>query len=214
MPRVQAMAELTAARVFRFGMTPAADLWADEVESAGMEGIRFRFHYRPLGQKKVESLVVRVPLLGRHSVQTALCATAAGLVEGLGWDDIVAGLQNVPGQLRLVIAPCINGATVIDDTYNASPASTIAALNLLADVAPKGQRAPNCGIGRHARAGQLYRRGPQAGGPSGRGCRGRLGDRGRIGRCDCRRKQRKCVSIRRGCMSCPGLRRRSPCSDR
>ena len=137
--RVRAMADLTAARVFRFGMTPAADLWADEVESAGMEGIRFRFHYRPIGQKKVESLVVRVPLLGRHSVQTALCATAAGLVEGLGWDDIVAGLQNVPGQLRLVIAPCINGATVIDDTYNASPASTIAALNLLADVAPKGK---------------------------------------------------------------------------
>jgi UDP-N-acetylmuramoyl-tripeptide--D-alanyl-D-alanine ligase len=87
----------------------------------------------------VESLSVRVPLLGRHSVHTALCAAAAGLVEGLGWDEIIAGIQSAPSQLRLVVAPGINGATVIDDTYNASPASTIAALNLLADIEPKGQ---------------------------------------------------------------------------
>lgn len=48
-------------------------------------------------------------------------------------------MQSTPGQLRLVIVPGINGSTVIDDTYNASPASMIAALNLLADVEPKGQ---------------------------------------------------------------------------
>ena len=120
-------------------LTPDADLWADEVRGMGMEGIRFRFHYRRQGQERVETLSVRVPLLGSHSVQTALCAAAAGLVEGLGWDEIVAGMQSTPGQLRLVIVPGINGSTVIDDTYNASPASTIAALNLLADVEPKGQ---------------------------------------------------------------------------
>ncbi|MBK8047383.1 MAG: UDP-N-acetylmuramoyl-tripeptide--D-alanyl-D-alanine ligase [Anaerolineales bacterium] len=138
--RVRAMAELTAARIFRYGMTPEADLWADDVRSMGMEGIRFRFHYRKPGTDKVESLYLRVPLLGRHSVHTALCATAAGLVEGLGWDEIVAGLQSIPGQLRLVVVPGINGSTVIDDTYNASPASTVAALNLLADIEPKGRR--------------------------------------------------------------------------
>ena len=136
--RVKAMAQLTKARVFRYGMTPAADLWADDVQGMGMEGIRFRFHYRRPGQERVESLYLRVPLLGRHSVHTALCAAAAGLVEGLAWDEIVAGMQSIPGQLRLVVAPGINGCTVIDDTYNASPASMIAALNLLADVEPKG----------------------------------------------------------------------------
>jgi UDP-N-acetylmuramoyl-tripeptide--D-alanyl-D-alanine ligase len=136
--RVKAMAEITRARVFRYGTTPEADLWADDVRGMGMEGIRFRFHYRRPGQTRVESLSVRVPLLGSHSVQTALCAAAAGLVEGLGWDEIIAGMQSTPGQLRLMVVPGINGSTVIDDTYNASPASMVAALNLLADVEPKG----------------------------------------------------------------------------
>ena len=138
-PRVKAMASATRARIFRYGTTPEADLWADEVRGMGMEGIRFRFHYRRQGQTRVETISVRVPLLGSHSVQTALCAAAAGLVEGLGWDEIIAGMQSTPGQLRLVIVPGVNGSTVIDDTYNASPTSMIAALNLLADVEPKGQ---------------------------------------------------------------------------
>ncbi len=133
--RVRAMAEMTPARLFRYGFTPEADLWADEVQSMGMEGIRFRFHYRRPDQR-VESLHLRVPLLGSHSVQTALAATAIALVEELGWEEIIAGLQSASGQLRLVVVAGINGATVIDDTYNASPASTIAALNVLADVQP------------------------------------------------------------------------------
>ena len=137
--RVRAMADVTQARIFRYGLTPAADLWAEDVQSNGMEGIRFRFCYRQPGQARVESLVVKVPLLGRHSVHTALCAAAAGLVEGLSWEEIVAGMQSIPSQLRLVVTQGINGCTVIDDTYNASPAGTIAALNLLADLTPKGK---------------------------------------------------------------------------
>lgn len=134
--RVRAMATLTPARTFRIGLTPDADLWADEIQSMGMEGIRFRFHYRTPGKGKVESLHIKVPLMGRHSVHTALCAAAVGLVDGLSWAEIVAGLQMMAGQLRLVAVRGINGSTVIDDTYNASPASTIAALNLLADITP------------------------------------------------------------------------------
>ncbi|MEX1020515.1 MAG: UDP-N-acetylmuramoyl-tripeptide--D-alanyl-D-alanine ligase [Litorilinea sp.] len=134
---VRGMAEQTQARIFRYGLTPDSDLWADEIESAGMEGIRFRFHRR-IDRAGVETVHVRVPLLGRHSVHTALRAAAVGLVEGLSWAEIIAGMQSIPGQLRLVVAPGINGATIIDDTYNASPASTIAALNLLRDLEPEG----------------------------------------------------------------------------
>ncbi|GIK74967.1 MAG: UDP-N-acetylmuramoyl-tripeptide--D-alanyl-D-alanine ligase [Chloroflexota bacterium] len=136
--RVRNMAQLTAARILRYGLTPEADLWADEIEGMGMEGIRFRFHYRLSGAQKVESIHVKAPLLGRHSVHTALCAAAVGLLEGMGWGEIIAGLQNMAGQLRLVAVSGINGSTVIDDTYNASPASTIAALNLMADIQPTG----------------------------------------------------------------------------
>lgn len=134
--RVRAMAETTKARILRYGLTSDADLWADEIEGMGMEGIRVRFHHRITGKDKVESLHVKVPLLGRHSVHTALCAAAVGILEGLSWGEIIAGLQNMAGQLRLVAVRGINGSTVIDDTYNASPASTIAALNLMADMQP------------------------------------------------------------------------------
>ena len=128
-PMVSAMAAQTRARVFRYGLLPDADLWADDIAGEGLEGIRFRFHYQG------DLVHVRVPLLGRHSVHTALRATAVGLIEGLSWDEIVPGLQNVETQLRLMVVRAVNGATLLDDTYNASPASTLAALNLLADLA-------------------------------------------------------------------------------
>jgi UDP-N-acetylmuramoyl-tripeptide--D-alanyl-D-alanine ligase len=84
---------------------------------------------------------VHVPLLGRHSVHTALRAAAVGLVNGMTWDEIIGGMQSISGQVRLVIVPGIHGSTIIDDTYNASPASTVAALNLLHDLTPaKGGR--------------------------------------------------------------------------
>lgn len=127
-PLVAAMASQTQAQIFWYGLSPHADLWADEIEGEGLDGIRFRFHYQG------DMLHVRVPLLGRHSVHTALRAAAVGLIEGLSWEEIVRGLQQLDVQLRLLAARGLNGATLLDDTYNASPASTMAALNLLADL--------------------------------------------------------------------------------
>jgi UDP-N-acetylmuramoyl-tripeptide--D-alanyl-D-alanine ligase len=134
---VRAMAKLTNAKIFKYGLTPQADLWADDIHGEGMNGIRFRFHYRTPGQEEAETLYVRVPLLGRHSVHTALRAAAVGLADGLSWEEIIAGMQSIPGQLRLVVVSGINHSTVIDDTYNASPDSMIAALNLLHDLDPE-----------------------------------------------------------------------------
>lgn len=126
--RVMSMAGRTAARVLRYGLDPAAELWADAIESRGMEGIAFRAHYQD------EEVYLVLPLLGRHSVHTALSAIAVGLTLGMGWDDIVAGLEDKNTQLRLFIVPGVGGAQIIDDTYNAAPASSLAALNLLADL--------------------------------------------------------------------------------
>ncbi len=127
-PRVCIMAGATQARVFYYGLADVADLWADKVESLGLEGIRMRLHYGK------ETLYLRVPLLGQHSVHTVLRATAVGLVEGLTWQEIVEGLRAPGPQLRLVTVQGRNGSLVIDDTYNASPPSTLAALNLLKDL--------------------------------------------------------------------------------
>jgi UDP-N-acetylmuramoyl-tripeptide--D-alanyl-D-alanine ligase len=125
---VRKMAELTRARVFFYGLDPAADLWADQIEGLGLEGIRFRLHYRN------EVLHVRVPLIGQHSVHTALRAAAVGLADGLTWQEILAGLRAGHMQLRLTAVRSESGALLLDDTYNASPESTLAALNLLAEL--------------------------------------------------------------------------------
>lgn len=129
-PRVQPLRNLTQARVLSYGLSPQADLWASDVESAGLEGIRFVFHHQD------DAIHARVPMLGRHSVHTALRAAAVGLVEGLAWEEIISGLRSLPrsAQLRLVAVVGPNQSTLLDDTYNANPASTIAALNLLDDL--------------------------------------------------------------------------------
>ena len=127
-PWVRQMADLTQAHVFFYGLNPEADLWADHVEGLGLEGIRFRLHYRN------ETLHLRVPLIGRHSVHTALRAAAVGLIDGLTWQEIVNGLRSEQTQLRLVAVRTASGALILDDTYNASPESTLAALNLLDEL--------------------------------------------------------------------------------
>ena len=127
-PLVMGMAEHTQARVFTYGLDPQADLWADDIESMGLDGVRFTLHHQE------RALHVHVPLLGRHSVHTALRAAAVGLTEGLTWEEIVAGLQDEEAQLRLVTERGPHNALLLDDTYNASPASVIAALNLLQDL--------------------------------------------------------------------------------
>ncbi|HRN51498.1 MAG TPA: UDP-N-acetylmuramoyl-tripeptide--D-alanyl-D-alanine ligase [Anaerolineales bacterium] len=127
-PFVKRMAGETKARVFFYGLDPAADLWADEVEGLGLDGVRFRLHYQG------ETLHVRIPLIGRHSVHTALRAAAVGLIEGMDWGAILSGLRIGNAQLRLMAVPGRNGSLLLDDTYNASPESTSAALNLLSEL--------------------------------------------------------------------------------
>jgi len=126
--RVLAMAAKTSARVFTYGLCPQADLWADQVESMGLEGIRCRIHYQG------EDFYVTAPLIGRHSVYTMLRSAAAALSLGFSWDWIFYALKTSNLQLRIATTKTASGALLIDDTYNASPDSTLAALNLLEDL--------------------------------------------------------------------------------
>jgi UDP-N-acetylmuramoyl-tripeptide--D-alanyl-D-alanine ligase len=127
-PWVRQMEEKTKARVFFYGLSREANLWADSVEGLGLEGIRFRLHYEG------ETLHARIPLIGRHSVHTALRAAAVGIVEGMNWQEILEGLNQGHTQLRLAAVRSQTGALLLDDTYNASPESMLAALNLLDEL--------------------------------------------------------------------------------
>lgn len=129
---VMSMAGRTDAEVVTYGLSPTADLWADGIEGLGLDGIRFWLHGgRRFGGQRY---AVKLPMLGQHSVQTALRAAAIGLVEGLHWEEVIRGLQDTHRQLRLIAAPGPRGSIILDDTYNASPPSTLAALNLLNDL--------------------------------------------------------------------------------
>jgi UDP-N-acetylmuramoyl-tripeptide--D-alanyl-D-alanine ligase len=125
---VRRMEEKSKARVFFYGLSPESDLWADQIEGLGLDGIRFRLHY------KGETIHSHVPMIGRHSVHTALRAAAVGLNDGLTWQEIFEGLSHGHAQLRLVAVRSKNGALILDDTYNASPESMLAALNLLDEM--------------------------------------------------------------------------------
>ena len=127
-PWVKPMAQLTDARTFFYGLDSQAHLWADRIEGHGLDGISFCAHYEG------ETYNLNVPLIGQHSVQTALRAIAAGLALDLSWGEIVLGLQQSKNQLRLVAVHTEQGALMLDDTYNASPESTLAALSLLSEI--------------------------------------------------------------------------------
>lgn len=75
---------------------------------------------------------VQLNLLGRHNVANALAAAAAAHALGVPLDGIVAGLQALqPVKGRAVAQLTASGLRVIDDSYNANPASMLAAIDIL-----------------------------------------------------------------------------------
>lgn len=133
-PLVRPMAALTGARALTYGLGPDCALRATDITNHGFEGLTFTLRYG--GEART---IERAPLLGRHSVYTALAAAGIGFAVGLGFDDVVAGLRNPHTPIRLVVLPGPRGSRIIDDSYNSSPASALAALAILAE-APAARR--------------------------------------------------------------------------
>jgi UDP-N-acetylmuramoyl-tripeptide--D-alanyl-D-alanine ligase len=132
-PIVRRMDARSAARSVRYGFADDADVGAEAVESAGVDGMRFVL--RAEGTRRA----MTIPTLGRLSVHNALAAAAVGRAAGLSFDDIAAGLAagwSAPHRVQLVR---LGGVTLVDDSYNASPRSVVAALDVLAGL--PGRRA-------------------------------------------------------------------------
>lgn len=142
---VAAMAGHTRARVLRFGTAAAAEVRGARVEPRGEAGFAFDLHapadLDPVSGRWTRTDVRRVhcPLPGRHLLSNVLAAAAVALVDGVGLDDVCAAIERLDVPLRLAIRELrlAGGAiTLLDDTYNASPQATRAALDLLAEIAP------------------------------------------------------------------------------
>jgi UDP-N-acetylmuramoyl-tripeptide--D-alanyl-D-alanine ligase len=127
-PIVDRMDRRTAARSLRYGFSEQADVMADEVSSAGTAGMRFRLR-TPLGSRQVA-----IAGLGRLSVHNAAAGAAVGVAAGVPLETIVRGLEAGWSAAHRVALVRLRGATVIDDAYNASPASMRAALEVLAGL--------------------------------------------------------------------------------
>jgi len=129
----------TKARVVTFGFSEKADMQATDVSfncAGGQEirGLSFKLNY------KGTTLPVRLNnVLARHQIYSALVAAAVGVEFGLNLVEISALLSNFSSPSgRLNLMPGIKNSLILDDTYNASPASVIAALEVLRGISASG----------------------------------------------------------------------------
>ena len=129
--RVAAMAGQTAAAVTFYGTGQDAAVRASDVTLDAAGRASFTLH-TPGAQAPV-----RLRLPGEHQVANALAAACAASAVGVPADRIAAALSSaVPrSQGRFEIRERPDGVTVIDDAYNANPASTGAAIRTLATMA-------------------------------------------------------------------------------
>jgi UDP-N-acetylmuramoyl-tripeptide--D-alanyl-D-alanine ligase len=108
----------------RFGMSESADVTAGNIQSDA-DGSCFDLI---ISSQQVE---VQLPLPGQHNIMNALAAAACATALNISLSDIRDGLQtmqSVSGRLEFKVG---NQCTIIDDTYNANPASFAAAVDVL-----------------------------------------------------------------------------------
>lgn len=113
-------------RIITFGMDNPADV------QGGVVGNQLQID--AAGQR----VSVNLALLGRHNQMNALAATAAAVALGISLDVVKRGLEALqPVRGRLQPKTGVHGGLVIDDTYNANPSSTAAAIQVLAGLQGK-----------------------------------------------------------------------------
>ncbi|MGH3096186.1 MAG: UDP-N-acetylmuramoyl-tripeptide--D-alanyl-D-alanine ligase [Streptosporangiales bacterium] len=129
---VRGMASRTSARVVRFGVDASdADVRAEDITLD--TGARPAFSLvTPTGTARV-----RLGLHGEHQVVNALAAATAAIEIGLSVDEVAAGLSAAQSRSRwrMEVRERPDGVTVVNDAYNANPASAAAALRTLMTIA-------------------------------------------------------------------------------
>jgi UDP-N-acetylmuramoyl-tripeptide--D-alanyl-D-alanine ligase len=152
-PLVAGMAPRTGARVLLTGESADAAVRATEVTLD--EGGRPAYTIGFAGRMEK----VRLGVAGRHQVANTLAAAGVALSLGMTLDEVAKALGEVGivSSRRMDVFVRPDGVTVIDDSYNANPSSTAAALNALATMRADGRRVAVLGymaeLGEHERAG-------------------------------------------------------------
>lgn len=126
--RVRAMSAVSRSRVITYGIDGPADIYAHDVQSQGLKGITFWVNI-----KGKESFLT-VPFVGSPGIYIAVVAIAVGHGFGMDIAEMQGGLQDESTQVRLLLVEGPRSSRLIDDTYNASTPSVVAALNLLREL--------------------------------------------------------------------------------
>lgn len=108
-----------------FGFDPKNEIFASDILSRGLQGTHAVIH------ASMQVFPVEIPLPGEHMVRNALAATGVGFLMGLTAQEIKEGIsavESVGGRSNVMKLPY---CTLIDDCYNANPASMRSALDLL-----------------------------------------------------------------------------------
>lgn len=152
-PQVSAMADRTRGRVIRYGESPAAQVRAAGV-SLDEHGRAQYTLVTPEGEQPV-----RLGLVGAHQVGNTLAVAAVGRELGLELPAVaeaLAALRPVSAR-RMDVYDRPDGVTVVDDSYNANPSSTAAALRALSALGRRRRTVAVLGylaeLGEHERAG-------------------------------------------------------------
>ena len=103
-----------------------ADYYSLNVKINGKGRVSFKL-VTPIGER-----TIFVNMLGKHSVVNAVAAASAAIEAGANLDQVAKGLSDLmPVRGRLYPLPGVNGSSLIDDTYNASPSSFFVAIDAL-----------------------------------------------------------------------------------
>jgi UDP-N-acetylmuramoyl-tripeptide--D-alanyl-D-alanine ligase len=132
--RVRRMVDRTAARPLTYGFASDADVGAEDVAAAGFDGMRFTLRLPPSGGGRRVRLAAAIPGLGRLSIHNALAGAAVGHAAGMPGPEIVRALARGWSAPHRGEVHRVGRIALIDDAYNASPASVVAALDLLAGL--------------------------------------------------------------------------------
>ncbi len=130
--RIAPVIEELTCRLITFGSSKAAMLKHGPVKNHGLEGSSFPINWHDTQAN------VKLQLPGIHLVDNAMAAIAVQLAMGIELKDAVKTLNEAHAKGRMLVHHGKNGVVLIDDTYNASPASVAGALNLLKEL--KGRR--------------------------------------------------------------------------
>ncbi|HET8569456.1 MAG TPA: UDP-N-acetylmuramoyl-tripeptide--D-alanyl-D-alanine ligase [Candidatus Limnocylindria bacterium] len=124
-PRVRALARLTRARVVLYGEGADAELRASDVDDRGLAGVSFTVSFDG------ETARAELPLPGRHMITAALVALGAAAALDVPLDEAAVGLATLEPPAHRMAVRRSGAITLIDDSYNASPAAVHAALEVL-----------------------------------------------------------------------------------